>query len=266
MFSNHPGNITIDQLKDFNDPDLKCPGMIGWQTHLYIAKDIDDDKILFLIARMEKRLERIKLSNVLKGVRMSLSMPWTILMDATTYELSAKVSKVVSYTDSFYLSNANFTTLVPFPMQSPTLEEVKKLPYQIIINSKVWSKLAQKNLRAEIPNYVITITKLFFCTLIELKASEYIEYKHKVKLMPRDAVQRSRGMNNASRDDNKDDLSWWKTLENGEFIRLVGTDGKQKVRICLDELYDTSSGAQDNCVIGWVNVTIACMIVAVLLL
>jgi len=265
LFSNLLGNITIDQLKDFNDPDLIRPGMKDWQPYLHIAKEIDDDKVLFLIARMERRFVRVKFSNVLKAVQRSLSMPWTLLFDDTNYELSAKLSKFVSYTDSIHLSNKNFTTMVPVSKSSPTLGEVKNLPYQVIIYSKVWKKLANKNLREEKTNYVIVITKLFFCTLIELKASEYIEYENKVTLMSRDAVQRSRGMEHASRGNDEDDVQWWRTLENGEFLTLIGADGKQRVRICLDEIYDTSNEAKHNCVIRWYNVIIAFMIAGVLL-
>jgi len=72
------------------------------------------------------------------------------------------------------------------------------------------------------------ITKMSFCNLIELSNNEFTESREHITL-------------NASN----------KTLAPGEFLRVVGIDGKIKPRICLEDLYPLgNSGVETDVMRG----------------
>jgi len=201
-------------IKTFIESDLTRPYLQTWRCFIIVTKKWVDKDTMFIIAILHKSFKDVVLRNVLHSIKKSFSVPWQLRFANQTYDLSAKFHRYTAYRETFLLNNNYISTLTPaVGISVHTLESLIANHYQHIILGSHWKEL----LKFFIAKQWLMITKLSYCTLIELDESEYI-----------DGEMLTLTATNV-------------TLAPGEFQWALGYNGQMRPRICLKDLYSTAT-------------------------
>jgi len=233
-FSESSPKLPANFIEDFSDKDLERSLLQNWKTNIIAAKEWEDNHTSFMIAVLIRSYKNVAFDHIRNSLKVALSSTWTLKYNNHLYKLLPTFNKHVAYNEATAVSTSTVATLTPV-LGEYSLDSLKKNP-QFVMLKRDWEYWKQD---MRIHGNAMDITKLSFCSLIELESSEYTRNTELITL-----------------------TSSNRTLGLGEFLTVVGQDGETRPRVCVEELYppdNTGPGNDCSCgIFAFVAVHAAC--------
>ena len=217
-FSESSYTLPANFVEDISDDNLERSTLQNWKSYIIVAKEWEDNHTSFIVAVLKRAYNNVAYDSILNSIQKALSSTWTLHYNNMMYKLSPTFNKDIIYVETFAHSTSTIKTLETIE-DGDSLKSLERNRHLFMLRRDF--EYLQQDMR--IHGNALDITKLSFCSLIELESFEYTGNANHITLT-------SSNM----------------TLSQGEFLTVIGQDGEIRPRICVEELYPPENAGKEN--------------------
>jgi len=217
-FSDSSSTLPANFVEDISDDSLERSALQNWKSYIIVAKEWENNLTSFMVAVLKRSYANVAFDHIRNSVQKALSSTWTLHYNNHMYTLSPTFNKDILYFETFAHSTSTIITLKTI-VDGDSMELLERNPHLFMLRRDM--KDLQLDMR--IHGKALDITKLSFCSLIELESFEYTGNANQITL-----------------------TSSNRTLSGGEFLTVIGQDGEIRPRICVEELYPPEKAGKEN--------------------
>ena len=218
-FSDSSPKLPANFVENFTDESLKRSSLQNWKTLIIVAKEWEDNNTSFLITVLQHSYKNVAYDYILNLVQKALSSTWKLRYNHHIYKLYPTFDKNIIYIETFVFPMSQVTTMKTV-YEEDTLDLLKRKYHFFTLRRD----LEDWKLDMRIHGKAMDITKLSFCSLLELESTEYTRNGELITL-----------------------TSTNRTLSHGEFLTVIGQDGEIRPRICVQDMYPDNAGPENDC-------------------